>query len=108
MRPSVVIILLVLFCLLHALNGAVTDDPVFDITSPLFDEIIIYPDKLYNPDKPFKIIAKNNSEKNIYIQSATLNGKPLNTPKIRFKDVLKGGELVFQMGPEPNKNWGVD
>ncbi len=92
---------------LFEMNGAVTDDPVFDISSPLFDEIIIYPDKHYNPEEPFKITAKNNSDKNIYIQSATLNGKSLNHPKLRFRDLVKGGELVFEMGPEPNKSWGV-
>jgi len=54
----------------------------------------------------FVIVAANNSEKNLYIQSATLNGKPLSKPWFSHADIQNGGKLVFQMGPAPNKNWG--
>ena len=93
---------------LFEMNGGVTDEPVFDLTSPLFDEIIIHIDKMYNGGKPFVIKTISNSYKNIYIQSATFNGNPLNKPKLKFKDVVKGGELVFIMGEKPNEGWGVD
>jgi putative alpha-1,2-mannosidase len=42
----------------------------------------------------------------VYIQSATLNGKPLNQPWIYHSSVVKGGTLVLTMGPDPNTNWG--
>ena len=93
---------------LFEMNGGVTDDSFFDITSPLFDEIIIHIDKMYNGGKSFVIKTINNSHENIYIQSVTLNGKPLDVPKIKFKDVVKGGELLFKMGAKPNMNWGKD
>ncbi|MBC7508984.1 MAG: glycoside hydrolase family 92 protein [Ferruginibacter sp.] len=93
---------------LFEMNGGVTDDSFFDITSPLFDQIIIHIDKMYNGGKSFVIKTINNSDENIYIQSLTLNGKPLNVPKIKFKDVVKGGELLFTMGAKPNINWGKD
>lgn len=93
---------------LFEMNGGVTDDSFFDITSPLFDEIIIHIDKMYNGGKSFVIKTINNSHENIYIQAATLNGKPLNVPKIKFKDVVKGGEILFTMGARPNLNWGKD
>jgi len=92
---------------LFEMNGAVTDEPVFDLTSPLFDKITIHIDKMYNGKKPFVIKTINNSEKNIYIQSATLNGKALNEPKLKFEDLVKGGELVYIMGPESNKEWRI-
>ncbi|MFV0396425.1 MAG: hypothetical protein ACK5JU_00195 [Bacteroidales bacterium] len=38
------------------------------------------------------------------MQSAMLNGQPLSTPKLKWSDVIMGGELVFEMGSEPNKN----
>ncbi|MEK6399047.1 MAG: glycoside hydrolase domain-containing protein [Terriglobus sp.] len=41
----------------------------------------------------------------MYIQSATLNGKPLNTFWIKHSDVTNGGELTFNMGSQPNKSW---
>ena len=93
---------------LFEMNGGVTDDSFFDITSPLFDEIIIHIDKMYNGGKSFVIKTINNSHENIYIQAATLNGKPLNVPKIKFKDLVKGGEILFTMGAKPNLNWGKD
>src|SRR5665647_1625086 len=91
---------------LFEMNGAVTDDPTFDLTSPLFEEVNIHIDKMYNGGKPFVIKAKNNSSENIYIQSASLNGKALNVPKLKFKDVVAGGTLELEMGSVPNKKWG--
>ncbi len=53
----------------------------------------------------FTIIADNNSERNIYVQSVRLNGKPLTRSWFTHADVVAGGTLHFQMGPEPNKSW---
>ncbi len=57
--------------------------------------------------KTFTVIAKNLSEENFYIQSATLNGKPFDRSYITHEEITKGGELVFTMGSKPNKNWAV-
>ena len=57
--------------------------------------------------KTFAIVAHNNSEKNLYIQSATLNGKPWNKPWFSHSDIANGGKLVLEMGPLPNKKWGA-
>lgn len=92
---------------LFEMDGGVTSEPQFDLSSPLFDKVVIHIDPRYNGGKPFVIKAVNNSPQNIYIQSATLNGTPLQTPKIRFKDVVAGGTLVLKMGPEPNYKWGI-
>jgi predicted alpha-1,2-mannosidase len=93
---------------LFEMNGGVTDEPIFDLTSPLFDEITIHVDKMYNDGIPFVIKAINNSDENIYIQSATFNGIPLTVPKLKFKEVVKGGELIYIMGEKPNEVWGVE
>ena len=52
------------------------------------------------------IEAKNNSKKNVYVQSATLNGKPLDKPWLYHSELVDGGTLILEMGPEPNKQWG--
>jgi putative alpha-1,2-mannosidase len=57
--------------------------------------------------KTFDIISVNVSRVNKYIQSATLNGKKLYSFWFPASELLKGGSLVLQMGPEPNKNWGI-
>lgn len=55
--------------------------------------------------KDFKILGENVSEKNIYVQSATLNGQPLDVAHITYDDIKNGGELKFVMGSEPSA-WG--
>jgi predicted alpha-1,2-mannosidase len=85
--------------------GFYTVDPSraeYVLGSPLFDEVTIH----MGNGKNFIIIANDNSEQNIYIQSATLNGKPLNKPWFEHSAIANGGELVFNMGPLPNKSWG--
>jgi predicted alpha-1,2-mannosidase len=77
--------------------------PEYLIGSPIFDEVTIH----MGNGKDFVIVANNNSEKNIYIQSATLNGKPLDKPWFSHADIANGGKLVFNLGPAPNKNWGA-
>jgi len=83
-------------------------EPVYQITAPIFDEVKISLDEKIYPGKSFVIRAKNLSNENIYIQSATLNGKELNRSWINHDEIVKGGELVFEMGKEPNKMWGID
>lgn len=79
---------------------------VYAIGSPLFQKATIMLDKPYNKGM-FTVIAKNQSPRNKYIQSATLNGKPLNKPFINHADIVSGSTLVFVMGAQPNKSWGV-
>lgn len=64
--------------------------------SPLCTEAVIH--TVDGTD--FKVVARNNSDENIYIQSVTLNGKPYDKFSISHEDIMKGGELVFEMGPE--------
>lgn len=75
--------------------------PAYEIGTPLLPDAKIH---LTN-GKTFHIHAEGVSPQNIYIQSATLNGKPLNTFWIKHSDVTNGGELTFKMGPQPNKAW---
>jgi predicted alpha-1,2-mannosidase len=58
--------------------------------------------------RKFTMTAANLSEKNIYVQSATLNGRDWNSPFLPASAVRKGGTLSFRMGPEPNKAWGAN
>lgn len=76
--------------------------PDYIIGSPIFAEVTLH----MGNGKDLVIQAKNNSEKNLYIQSATLNGKAWNKPWFSHADIATGGKFVFEMGPQPNKNWG--
>lgn len=76
--------------------------PDYILGSPIFDQASIN----MGGGKDLIIIARNNSAKNMYIQSATLNGKPWDKPWFSHSDIREGGRLVLTMGPEPNRNWG--
>ena len=76
--------------------------PEYIIGSPVFDQATVH----LGGGKDFVIVAHNNSEKNIYIQSATLNGKPWNKPWFSHADIAGGGRLIFKMGSAPNRTWG--
>ena len=71
------------------------------IGSPLYARMTL---RLSN-GRSLRIEAANNSAKNVYIQSATLNGKPLDVPVLSWEEIEAGGTLHFVMGPRPSR-WG--
>ena len=80
---------------------------IYVLGSPLFDKITLKLDSKFFKGKSFKIVAHNNSAKHPYIQSATLNGRPLTRSWISHDEITAGGELVMEMGSTPNKKFGV-
>jgi len=83
-------------------------EPVYQISSPIFDKVTISLDNSVYQEKEFVIIASNLSKENIYIQSAKLNGREFNRSWINHDEIVKGGTLIFEMGSEPETNWGTD
>jgi len=79
-----------------------TGMPVYNIGSPIFEEITIH----LSNGNDFKIVANNNSPQNKYIQSATLNGSSLDKPWFMHEEMINGGTLKLEMGPEANRQWG--
>ena len=76
---------------------------VYAMGSPALDRAEIH---LEN-GKTFVITAKNNSAQNVYIQSATFNGKPYPKTYLTQKMIMQGGKLVLVMGPQPNRQRGT-
>jgi len=83
---------------LHPINPG---DNKYQITSPVFSKITITLDPNYYSGKTFTIIAHDNSDENIYIQSIKLNGQELNRYWISHEEVTQGGILELEMGNEP-------
>jgi predicted alpha-1,2-mannosidase len=73
-------------------------DPVYSIGRPIFDEVVV---PLSNGNT-FTVRTINNSPDNLYIQSATLNGKKLGKAFFTHEELTAGATLEFTMGPEPN------
>jgi len=78
-------------------------DPNYILGSPLFNDVKLH----LGNGKVFEVVAVNNSARNVYIQSATLNGKAWSKTWFPHSAIAKGGKLVLQMGPFPNKRWGA-
>lgn len=75
--------------------------PEYVIGSPLFEEAeMVLPN-----GKTFTVKAKGNNAENVYIQSASLNGQPLNRTYITYDEIMGGGALEFVMASTPNKEW---
>lgn len=88
---------------LFDVKGFTDARPIVQIGSPLFDKATI---QLGN-QKVLVIETENNATDNVYIQSATFNGKPLNNCWLYRDELMKGGKLEFVMGSQPNKAWGT-
>ncbi len=92
---------------LFSVQGNCAQTPIYEITSPVFDEISITLDSTYYDGTNFTIRTYNNSAENTYIQEAKLNGKTHSAAWISHEDFGKGGILELWLGPHPNKEWGL-
>ena len=91
---------------LFEMDGGGAVRPIYEIGSPLFDKITIRLDPKYYAGGTFVIEAKNNSATNRYVQSATLDGRPLTKCWFYHDQLVDGGSLVLKMGAKPNRDWG--
>jgi predicted alpha-1,2-mannosidase len=78
-------------------------NPVYEIGSPVFDEMRIR----LNNGKYFTIRARHNSQKNKFIQSARMDGLPLNRAWFTHDDILQGKTIEFEMAAQPNRTWAA-
>lgn len=88
-------------------DGGCNINPVYEIASPLYEKATINLENRYGRGKQFVIKANGASRINKYVQSAKLNGKPLDSFKFPAADLLKGGMLELEMGDKPNYKWGL-
>ncbi|RGP18032.1 GH92 family glycosyl hydrolase [Parabacteroides gordonii] len=88
-------------------DGGCSTEPVYEIASPLFEKVVIDLGERFGRGKTFTIEARNASRSNKYVQSALLNGKPLQSFSFPASELLKGGSLVLEMSSEPNYSWGI-
>jgi predicted alpha-1,2-mannosidase len=85
---------------------------IYVIGSPLVQKAVINLDTKYYKGGTFTIIVHSDTQyapaarMDNYIQSATLNGQPLNRPWITQDEIVNGGTLELTMGVLPNTEWG--
>ncbi len=93
---------------LFEMDGGCRTQPIYEIGAPLYSKVTLHLSREYYGGKTFVIEAPQASPQNCYIQSAKLNGQPLNRWWIPWQDVVKGGRLVLELGPTPNEQWAKD
>ena len=93
---------------LFDVQGGSCERPTFQIGSPLFDKIEIKLSPMNATGKTFVIETTGNTPDAYYVQSATLNGKPLGQCWMYRDELYKGGTLKLTMGNQPNEKWGVE
>ena len=91
---------------LFQMNGGTEENPQYQLGSPIFDKVKIELNQDYYPGKEFTIVVNGNSAENVFIQSSSLNKKPLQKCWIDHNNLVNGGELILNLGKDPNKNWG--
>jgi putative alpha-1,2-mannosidase len=91
---------------LFSLRGTCSKEPVYEITAPEFDEVVVKLDPRYYSGEEFIIKTHNNARDNVYIQKAELNGQSLEACWFYHRDFAKGGMLELWLGPQPNEDWG--
>jgi predicted alpha-1,2-mannosidase len=89
---------------LFQMSGGCEEDPAYEIASPVFDKVSVHLHPKYYDAKEFIIKTINNSDTSLYIQSARLNGHPLEKYYLRHSDINAGAKLELNMGNLPNKS----
>ena len=82
---------------LFDVKGLTAADPSFGIGSPLFDEVTVKLNRKYFKGRKFKIVARNNSKQDVYVRDIRLNGRPLDSTHLPFRDFSEGGKMKLDL-----------
>ena len=93
---------------LFSVDGSAAVEPSYEVTTPVFGEVVFHLHPDYYPGERFTIRTVGEPEEELYIQSATLNGRPWSSVHLPFMEVAVGGILKLRVGGLPNAEWGVD
>ena len=84
------------------------DSGIYVIGSPVATKASLHLNSQKYHKRTFRVIAENNGPDNVYIQSATLNGKIYTHSWLTHEQIISGGILRLVMGPKPNVSWGSE
>ena len=92
---------------LFSVTGTESEEPYYDITAPIFDEVRIRLSPDYHGGKEFVIRTHGCCRENCYIQRASLDGEEWPWCRLGHDRFARGGELELWLGPDPNMDWGA-
>ena len=90
---------------LFQMKGGCEINPSYELTAPMYKRVVIHLQPDCYKAKDFVITADGDPENNEYIESATLNGKPLKTLSITQEEISNGAKLDFMLSSKPNLKW---
>jgi len=90
---------------LFQMKGGCELHPEYQLTTPMFRRIVIHLQPDCYKAKDFVITAGPEPEKNEYIGSVNLNGKPLKSLRITQEQISMGATLNFDLSSNPNLKW---
>jgi predicted alpha-1,2-mannosidase len=95
---------------LFDIHGLADENPMLEITGPVFDKTVIRFPAVDNPQKEntFEIVVKRKNTTDMYIQKTMLNGKAHNYFQFPAAKFLQGGKLEIELGQKPNTKWGLN
>ncbi|MEM1135404.1 MAG: GH92 family glycosyl hydrolase [Bacteroidota bacterium] len=86
---------------LFQMSGGTEENSVYEIGSPIFDEVIISLNPDYYSGNTFTIKAENNKQENVYVGKASFNNEWLNNLSLTHNQIINGGELILKMTNKP-------
>lgn len=92
---------------LFDVQGGTAPHPEFQVATPFFQQVSIQLNPRYYPGKTFTLRVKGDPATEHYIQSATLNGRPMDKCSLPWNQVVNGATLEITTTREPNKTWGT-
>ena len=87
---------------LFQMNGGTEENPQYQLGSPIFDKVVIELNPAYYPGKEFIIETIGNSAENVFVDSVSLNNKPIQENWINHSDMVKGGKISLKMKQNPH------
>ena len=90
---------------LFQMKGGCELNPSYELTAPMFKRVVIHLQPDCYKAKDLVITAGPDPEKNEYIESVTLNGKPLKSLSITQEQISNGAHLDFVLSSKPNPKW---
>jgi predicted alpha-1,2-mannosidase len=90
---------------IFSMRGGAAREPIYELSSPLFDRVTIHLHPDYYPGESFVIESEGNLRGSVYIRSAALNGNPLERPWITHHALVQGGSIRYTLSNQPDKDF---
>lgn len=84
---------------LFQMSGGTDENPVYEVTGSVFDEVVISLNPDYYQGETFLVKKQNPANSNYLIENMTFNGSAINDFTIKHSDITKGGDLKLEMKP---------